>query len=84
MALVLFQMIFPPGLIPFYLTVRQLGLMDSYWAVILPYAINTFNMIVLMSYFRTLPPELEEAASSTAPTTCRCCGTSSCRSRPRS
>ena len=60
--LILFQMIFPPGLIPFYLTVRQLGLMDSYWAVILPYAINTFNMIVLMSYFRTLPPELEEAA----------------------
>jgi putative aldouronate transport system permease protein len=62
MGLVLFQMIFPPSLIPFYLTVRGLGLMDSYWAVILPYAINTFNMIVLMSYFRTLPPELEEAA----------------------
>jgi len=55
-------MIFPPGLIPFYLTVRQLGLMDTYWAVILPYAINAFNMIVLMSYFRTLPVELEEAA----------------------
>lgn len=60
--LILFQMIFPPGLIPFYLTVRQLGLMDTYWAVILPYAINTFNMIVMMSYFRTLPVELEEAA----------------------
>jgi putative aldouronate transport system permease protein len=62
LALILLQMIFPPGLIPFYLTVRQLGLMDSYWAVILPYAINTFNLIVLMSYFRTLPVELEEAA----------------------
>jgi putative aldouronate transport system permease protein len=62
MGLILFQMIFPPGLIPFYLTVRQLGLMDTYWAVVLPYAINTFNLIVLMSYFRTLPVELEEAA----------------------
>ena len=62
MLLILFQMIFPPGLIPFYLTVRQLGLMDTYWAVILPYAINTFNLIVLISYFRTLPSELEEAA----------------------
>jgi putative aldouronate transport system permease protein len=60
--LILLQMIFPPSLIPFYLTVRQLGLMDSYWAVVLPYAINTFNLIVLMSYLRTLPAELEEAA----------------------
>ena len=60
--LILFQMIFPPSLIPFYLTVRQLGLMDTYWAVVLPYAINTFNLIVLISYFRMLPVELEEAA----------------------
>jgi putative aldouronate transport system permease protein len=62
LTLILLQMIFPPSLIPFYLTVRQLGLMDTYWAVVLPYAINTFNLIVLMSYFRTLPVELEEAA----------------------
>ena len=55
-------MIFPPGLIPFYLTVRQTGLMDSYWAVIIPYAINTFNLIVLINYFRGLPSEMEEAA----------------------
>jgi putative aldouronate transport system permease protein len=60
--LVIVQMIFPPGLIPFYLTVRSLGLLDTYWAVILPYAINTFNMIVLISYFRSLPAEMEEAA----------------------
>jgi ABC-type glycerol-3-phosphate transport system permease component len=60
--LVIIQMIFPPSLIPFYLTVRSLGLMDTYWSVIFPYAINTFNMIVLMSYFRNLPPEMEEAA----------------------
>jgi len=60
--LVIIQMIFPPSLIPFYLTVRSLGLLDTYWAVILPYAINTFNMIVLISYFRSIPSEMEEAA----------------------
>jgi putative aldouronate transport system permease protein len=60
--LVIIQLVFPPGLIPFYLTVRQVGLMNTYWSVILPYAINTFNMIVLMTYFRSLPAELEEAA----------------------
>ncbi len=62
MLLIIFQMIFPPGLIPFYLTVRQVGLMDTYWAVIIPYAINTFNLIVLVNYFRGLPTEMEEAA----------------------
>ena len=62
MLLVIVQMIFPPGLIPFYLTVRSVGLLGTYWAVIIPYAINTFNMIVLISYFRSLPPEMEEAA----------------------
>jgi len=61
-ALVIVQMIFPPSLIPFYLTVRNIGLIDSWWALILPYAINTFNMIVLKSYFEQLPRELEESA----------------------
>ena len=62
MSLVVFQMIFPPSLIPFYLTVRQVGLIDSWGALVLPYAINTFNMIVLKSYFQALPRELEESA----------------------
>lgn len=62
MLVIIFQMIFPPGLIPFYLTVRQTGLMDTYWAVIIPYAINTFNLIVLINYFRNLPVEMEESA----------------------
>lgn len=62
MAFIIFQMIFPPSLIPFYLTVRDLGLINSWWALILPYGINTFNMIVLKSYFQSLPPELEESA----------------------
>lgn len=62
MALIILQMIFPPSLIPFYLTVRQFGLIDSWFALILPYSINTFNMIVLKSYFQALPKELEESA----------------------
>lgn len=62
MTLIVFQMIFPPGLIPFYLTVRQLGLINSWWALILPYAMTTFNMIVLKSYFQAIPKELEESA----------------------
>jgi putative aldouronate transport system permease protein len=62
MLLVVIPMVFPPGLIPFYLTVRSLGLIDSYWAVVLPYAIHSFNLIVLRSFFQTLPAELEEAA----------------------
>lgn len=60
--LIVFQLIFPPSLIPFYLTVRNLGLIDSWSALILPYSINTFNMIVLKSYFQALPKELEESA----------------------
>ncbi len=62
MGIIIFQMIFPPSLVPFYLTVRDIGLIDSWWALILPYAINTFNMIVLKSYFQSIPPELEESA----------------------
>ena len=62
MTLIVFQMIFPPSLIPFYLTVREVGLIDSWGSLIWPYAINTFNMIVLKSYFQALPRELEESA----------------------
>ena len=62
MTLVLIVIIFPPNLIPFYLAVRGFGLIDSFWALILPYALTSFNMIVLKSYFQALPVELEESA----------------------
>ena len=62
MTLVIIVIIFPPGLIPFYLAVRGYGLIDSYWAMILPYAFSSFYMIVLKSYFQALPVELEESA----------------------
>ncbi len=62
MTIIVVQMIFPAGLIPFYLTVRGLGMVDKWSALIIPYALNTFYMIVLRSYFQALPRELEESA----------------------
>ena len=50
------------GLIPSYMVVRDTGLIDSIWALILPYTVNVFNTILLMNFFRSLPKELEEAA----------------------
>lgn len=53
--------LFSGGLIPFYMTVRTLGLIDSIWALILPGAIPVFNVILLMNFFRQLPKEIEES-----------------------
>lgn len=54
--------LFNGGLIPNYLVVQWTGLMDSIFALILPGALNVFNMLVVMNYMRSLPKELEEAA----------------------
>ncbi len=54
--------LFNGGLIPGYLMVKWTGLMDSIWALILPSAVNVFNILVVMNYMRGLPKELEEAA----------------------
>ncbi len=60
--MVLFTMIFGGGLIPTYLVVKELGLLNSYWALYLVAAIAPFNLIVLRSFFQNIPGELEEAA----------------------
>lgn len=61
---VVFTMYFSGGMIPNYILVTQwLGLGDSIWAVILPGAISTFNLLLMKSYFSGIPEELEEAAS---------------------
>ncbi len=57
-----FTMLFPVGLIPFYLLVKKLGLINSLWALIWPYAITTFNMIIIKNYFQNIPDSLEESA----------------------
>ncbi|MHA7965143.1 carbohydrate ABC transporter permease [Paenibacillus sp. CAU 1782] len=62
MNLVIFSMLFSGGMIPGYLVVKQLGLLDSYAAVILPGAISAFNLIIIKNFFQQLPPGLEESA----------------------
>lgn len=60
--LMTFSMYFSGGMIPNFLIVRNLGLLDTRLAMILPGAINTFNFIIELTYFKGMPPELEEAA----------------------
>ncbi len=60
--MVLFTMIFTPGIIPNYLIVRQLGLLDTYAALILPVMINAFNLVVMRQFFLGIPSELIDSA----------------------
>ncbi len=62
MNLVIFSMLFSGGMIPGYLVVKELGLLNSYAAVILPGAISAFNLIIIKNFFQNLPPGLEESA----------------------
>jgi putative aldouronate transport system permease protein len=57
-----FTMLFSGGLIPLYVVVNQLHLLDSIWALVLPTALPVFNMILMLNFFRQIPRELEEAA----------------------
>jgi len=59
---IIFTMFFSGGLIPMYLTVKGLGLLDSLWALILPGLISTFNMIIMRTSFAAIPDSLEESA----------------------
>ena len=58
----LLTMLFNGGLIPWYLTIRATGLLNSMWAFILPSAVQVYNTILLVSFFRGVPYEIEEAA----------------------
>ena len=60
--LIVFTMYMDFGLIPAFLNVRQLGLYNTRWAIILPGAISTYNMIVMRTGFSAVPPSLEESA----------------------
>jgi putative aldouronate transport system permease protein len=55
-------MIFNGGLIPWYMTIKQMHLIDSIWALVLPGAVPIFSVIVLMNFFRQLPKEIGESA----------------------
>ncbi|MBQ7182743.1 MAG: carbohydrate ABC transporter permease [Clostridia bacterium] len=62
MKLVIFSMFFSGGLIPNYLLINSLHLVGTVWALLLPYAISQFNLIILINFFKSLPGEIEEAA----------------------
>lgn len=59
---VLFSLLFSPGLIPNYLVVKEFGLLDSLLALILPTAISGFNVIVLRSFFMSIPDSVLDSA----------------------
>lgn len=62
MNLLIFAMLFNGGMIPTYILVKNLGLLDSIWSLILPGALPIFNVIMLMNFFLGIPKSLEEAA----------------------
>jgi len=60
--MVAFTMWFNAGMIPFYLNMRDLNLLDSYFGIILGFALNAFNIILLRNFFESIPASFEEAA----------------------
>ena len=62
MLLVIVIMVFEPGLIPEYLVVKKIGLMNSLWSVILYKTVNVYYLIILMRFFEEVPTSLIEAA----------------------
>lgn len=59
---IVFSMLFSGGMIPTFLVVKYFGLIDSYWSMIMPVAINAFNLIIMRNFFQALPEGLEESA----------------------
>ncbi|MEA4824240.1 MAG: carbohydrate ABC transporter permease [Clostridiaceae bacterium] len=60
--IIVFTMFFSGGLIPSYLLMKSLNLVGRFWALILPGAIGTYNMIIVRNYFQSLPADIEESA----------------------
>ncbi|WP_144530107.1 ABC transporter permease subunit, partial [Peribacillus simplex] len=50
------------GIVPWYMVISELNLINTIWALVLPGAVPVFNVILLMNFFRGIPKELEEAA----------------------
>ena len=61
-AIMLFAMLFSGGMIPTYLTLKMYGMLNTFWVLIIPGAVNVHNVILMMNFFRGIPHELEEAA----------------------
>lgn len=63
MWIVVFTMLFNGGLVPTFMVINKLNLMDTFWALVLPGAVPVFNVILLMNFFKGVPQSLEESAS---------------------
>ena len=63
MGFYVFTMLFGGGLVPWYILMYNLGLLNSIWALVLPLSVPVSNMAILMNFMRSLPKEMEEAAS---------------------
>ncbi len=61
-AFIVFTLFFNGGMIPNYLLVRNLGMLNTVWAILIPGTISTFNTIIMRTFFASIPRELEEAA----------------------
>lgn len=62
MSLIFLTLVFQVGIIPNYLVVKSLGLLESYWSVMLPVLTNAFTILIMKTFFQGLPPSLDEAA----------------------
>ncbi|MGW4636988.1 carbohydrate ABC transporter permease [Sphaerisporangium sp. NPDC004334] len=60
--MILLTFLFGPGMIPNYLLVSSLGLIDSYWSLILPGAVSAFNLVVMRAFFMNIPGEMTDSA----------------------
>ena len=60
--LFVFTMYFSAGMVPGFMMVKELGLLDTRWAILLPGAVNTWNLIVMRTAFASVPDEMEESA----------------------
>jgi putative aldouronate transport system permease protein len=58
---IVFTILFHGGMIPTFLVVKNLGLVDTIWAMVLPTAVSTWNLIIMRTFFENIPEELEEA-----------------------
>ncbi len=82
--LIMFTMYFSGGLVPTFLWIMQMGMIDTIWAILLPNALSTYNMIVMRTAFDAVPPAWRSPRKSMGPMTLPFCSGSCCRcvSRP--
>lgn len=60
--MIFFTMLFSGGMIPTFLVVQQLGMLDTLWALVIPGAVSAYNMFIMRNFFQSLPSSLEESA----------------------